>query len=183
MAVGPPLNVDSAGRILDYDAAVFARFLTRVRRLPNAEACAEREIGHHTLFGTMVHILHVREAWLQFVITDGGKNEDAFFNRPERTPTDWKGFDSYAARVWASHAAFRRSLTARRLAAPAKAWWMKGRYTVADAILQVSYEEAHHLGEIIGALWQKDLASPSMTWIEVNRPPARSAKRKGRPTA
>lgn len=177
MAVGPPLQVDTARRILDYDAAVFHRFLTRVRRLPKGAAFAEREIGHHTLFGTLVHILHVREAWLQFVIADGGQNEETFFNRPERTPTDWKGFDRYAAQVWASHAAFRRSLTDERLAAPAKAWWMKGRYTVGDAVLQTSYEEAHHLGEIIGALWQKDLASPSMTWIEVNRTPAGRPRR------
>jgi uncharacterized damage-inducible protein DinB len=175
-----PLTVDSAHRILDYDAALYARFVTRIRRLPKAVAFEEREIGHHTLFGTLVHILHVREAWLKFVILDRGQNEDAFFNRPERTPTDWKGFDRYAPTVWAAHAEFRRALTPRVLNAPAKAWWMKGRYTVGDAVLQVSYEEAHHIGEIIGALWQKDLAPPNMTWIEVTRPPPGKAPRRKR---
>ena len=126
-SAGSPITVDTARRILDYDEAVFARFLTRVRRLPKDEAFAEREIGHHTLFGTLVHILHVREAWLKFVIADRGRDEEAFFNRPERSPSDWKGFDAYARTVWASHAAFRASLTPRLLATRATAWWMKGR--------------------------------------------------------
>jgi uncharacterized damage-inducible protein DinB len=176
MATSSPLTVESARRILDYDRALYGKFLARIRRLPKPLAFEEREIGHHTLFGTLLHILHVREAWLQFVVADRGRGEEAFFNRPDRTPTDWAGFDRYAATVWACHTAFREGLTDAQLARPAKAWWMKGRYTVGDVVLQVSYEGAHHLGEVIGALWQKDLASPSMTWIEVNRPAPRKAR-------
>lgn len=164
-----PLSVSSARRVLDYDQAVFARFERRVRRLPKRGAFEERETGHHTYFRTLVHILHVRDAWFNFVILGGGKHEKTFFERPERYPKDWAGFDRFAPTVWAGHAALRASLTPRRLGAPVKAYWMRGRYTLGDAILQVSYEQAHHLGEIIGALWQQERPSPDMTWIEVSR--------------
>jgi hypothetical protein len=64
-------------------------------------------------------------------------------------------------------------LTDRELHRTVRAPWMPGRYTVADALLQTTFEEAHHLGEIIGALWQENRPSPDMTWIEVGRAPPR----------
>jgi hypothetical protein len=58
-----------------------------------------------------------------------------------------------------------------------KAFWMPGDYTVRDAILQSTFEQAHHLGEIIGALWQDDRKPPDMTWIDVRRSPRKRARR------
>ncbi len=43
---------------------------------------------------------------------------------------------------------------------------MPGVYTLEDAFYQVSFEQAHHLGEIIGAYWQSNWEPPAMTWIE-----------------
>ncbi len=43
---------------------------------------------------------------------------------------------------------------------------MSGRYTLRDAFFQVTLEEAHHLGEVIGAYWRRDWRPPDMTWIE-----------------
>ena len=57
-----------------------------------------------------------------------------------------------------------------------KAFWMPGRYTVRDAILQTSFEEAHHIGELIGAMWRLNIEPPTMTWIEL-RPGSRNPKR------
>ena len=169
MAARSPLSVETAQRILDYDRAVFGRFERRIRRLPRREAVADRGTGHLSFLGTLVHILNVRDAWFNFVIRDRTRSADAFFDRDERHPADWKGFDAYAPEVWAGHERLGSSLTARSIGTKAKAPWMRGQYTVGDAILQVSYEQAHHLGEIIGALWVLDKPSPDMTWIEVNR--------------
>ena len=46
-------------------------------------------------------------------------------------------------------------------------FWMPGNYAVSDAIMQTTFEQAHHLGEIIGAMWQQDVEPPRMTWISV----------------
>ncbi len=36
-----------------------------------------------------------------------------------------------------------------------------------DALLQVTFEQAHHLGELIALFWQQDVEPPEMTWIDV----------------
>jgi len=173
-----PLHVEGARAILDYDRAVFDRFLRKIRRLPKAEAVRDRGIGHLSLFGTLLHILHVREAWFGFVVRDEGRREAAFFGRPERNPVDWRGFDRYAREVWAAHDALAAELTEARLDRRYRAFWMPGRYSLGDVVLQVSFEQAHHLGEIIGALWVDDRRSPDMTWIEVQRDALGSIRRR-----
>lgn len=164
-----PIGVAVARRILDYDRAVFGRFERRLRRLPKGEAFADRGTGHGSYFRTLLHILHVRDAWFNFIIRDGGRGEKAFFTRELRYPKDWAGLARFEPLVWEGHEALARGLTEASIGRVVRAYWMKGRYTVGDAVLQVSYEQAHHLGEIIGARWVQDKPSPPMTWIDVNR--------------
>jgi len=163
------LSVPTARRILAYDRAVFGRFERRIRRLPRRAAFANREIGHHSYFGTLVHILHVHEAWLTYVVPGRVRDLVKAETSGERNPKDWASYDPYAKKVWDGVAEFGSTLTDRELRRVVRAPWMAGRYTVADAVLQSTIEEAHHLGEIIGGLWQEDRESPDMTWIEVGR--------------
>ena len=167
------LPVPVARAMIDYDRTVFGRFERKVRRLPSSAAFAEREIGHHSLFGTLVHILNVHDAWLNYIVPGRGAEFGKVHAEGWRHPTDWKGFAAYRTKVWAGVGRFRDGLTDRALARPVRAPWMPGRYTVADVVFQTSLEEAHHLGEIIGALWQEDRPSPAMTWIQVQHGPAR----------
>ncbi len=177
MARGLTFSVEDARQILAYDRAVFDRFVHKVRRLPKREAHREREIGHHSLFRTLVHVLNVHEAW-QYLATGRARQLDRLFQDPTRQPNDWKGFDAYATRVWAEVDRGAAALTPAALDRRVRAWWMPGTYTVRDALLQVTLEEAHHLGEVIGALWQDDRASPPMTWIEVTRVPTTRRRRR-----
>jgi len=171
-----------AEAILAYDRAVFDRFVRRVRRLSWKEATRPRGIGHESLFHTLVHILNVHEVWLAYIVR--GRNSDRelepLFDDAGRHPTNWKQFDAYAERVWSELDATAATLTPPMLARRVSAFWMRGRYTVRDALLQTSFEEAHHLGEIIGALWQDDRAPPEMTWLDVGRgaPPRRTRRRR-----
>jgi len=172
MAAGLTFGVEDARQILAYDRAVFDRFVRKVRRLPWKEATRAREIGHQSLFDTLVHVLNVHEAW--HTILQGRSRElDRLFQDPTRHPADWKGFEAYARRVWATVDATAASLSSKSLGRRVKAYWMPGTYTTRDAILQTTFEEAHHLGEVIGALWQDDRASPPMTWLDVTRAPRR----------
>jgi len=179
MAERLTLSHQDARAILEYNRAVFDRFVRRVRRLPRKGAFRRRGIGHESLFDTLVHILNVTEVWLVYIVR--GRNSDrelgALFDDPRRHPQDWKGFEAYAERVWAGVEETVRGLTPRALGRSVKASWMPGRYTVRDALWQTTLEEAHHLGEIIGALWQDDRKPPDMTWIDVRRAPARRSRR------
>ena len=161
--------------LVDYDRAVYERFVRKIRRLPWRTATRKRGIGHESLFATLVHILNVREVWLSYIIW--GRNSDpeleALFQDTTRKPKDWKQFQAYSKRVWDGTATTLRRLTAKDLGRRVSVFWMPGTYTVRDAFFQVSYEEAHHLGEIIGALWQDDVEPPAMTWLDVRRGLAR----------
>lgn len=146
--------------------------------MPRGAAFRHREIGHQSLFDTLVHILNVHEVWLVYIARGRGAELDALFDDPTRHPSDWKGFVPYAARVWNGVATTAKGLTAAGLARRLRAPWMPGRYTVRDALMQTTLEQAHHLGEIIGALWQDDRAPPEMTWIDVRRDALGGPKRR-----
>lgn len=163
---------EDARAIAEYNRAVFERFARKVRRLPAREAMRKRGIGHESLFATLVHILQVQEVWLVYVVRgrDSDEELEALFQDATRRPSTWKGLDRYSERVWAGIAETARGLTDRKLGERVHAFWMPGRYTVRDAFLQATFEQAHHLGEIIGALWQDDRRPPDMTWIDVRRP-------------
>ena len=162
-----------AKELLDYNRTVFERFRRKVRRLRGDAAMREREIGHHSLFGTLVHILNVHEAWLVYIARGRLAELSRRFEEEDRRPTDWAGLDRYAARVWAGASETVRRLSEKDLRRIVRAPWMPGRYSVADAFLQTTIEQAHHLGVVIGALWQDDVPSSRMTWIEVATGPAR----------
>lgn len=173
---------DDALAVVEYNRAVFYRFVRRVRNLSGKAATRRRGIGHESLFDTLVHILHVQEVWLVYIVRgrDSDKELGALFDDPRRHPTTWKDFDAYAERVWEEVATTARGLSPKTLARTVKAFWMPGRYTVRDALFQSTMEEAHHLGEIIGALWQDDRKPPDMTWIDVRRRLAPKPRRRSR---
>lgn len=165
------LNLAQARRLFAYNERVFDRFVRRVHHLPLRVARRGREIGHQSLFDTLVHILNAQEVWIGYILQ--GKNTDAelekLFDDPTRHPKDWKGFQLYKRRVWRLVHEYLARANSRTLSQAVHAFWMPGVYTVSDGLMQVTFEEAHHLGEIIGALWQDNIEPPEMTWIGVGR--------------
>jgi uncharacterized damage-inducible protein DinB len=168
---GEFLTPSQARRLFAYNERVFERFVRRVRRLPWRQVRRRREIGHQSLFDTLVHILNVHEVWIGYILQrrSGDSELEALFGDTSRRPKDWRGFRTYDRRVWATVRDFLARLSGRDMSRPVRAPWMPGRYVVSDGLWQTSFEQAHHLGEIIGALWQDDLESPAMTWIEIGR--------------
>ena len=151
-------------RLLRYDQTVYEAFERGLRRRGWVDAVKDRGIGHRSYKDTMVHILNVYEAW--FVAAAQGRWE--VFDDERRRGQNVRSFTdlrSYRLRVWKEVEALSAGLTAPRLAKRVKVPWMPGRYTLEDGIFQVSFEQAHHLGEMIGASWQTNRSSPQMMWI------------------
>jgi len=164
-------TVGDARAIFEYNRAVFDRFVRRVRALPRRATMRKRGIGHESLFATLVHILNVHEVWHVYIVwgrTSDAELEALFADRT-RKPRSWKEFNAYSKRVWAGVDRTMHRLTSRDLGRKVKVFWMPGEYTVRDAVFQSTVEQAHHLGEVIGALWQDDREPPDMTWIDVRR--------------
>jgi uncharacterized damage-inducible protein DinB len=165
------LTPAQARRLFAYNRSVFDRHVQFVQHRSLREARKEREIGHQSYFDTLVHILNVHEVWIGYILQhrDTDPELEKLFGDASRHPTDWKGFRSYEHRVWNLIDRYLARLTSRELARPVHAFWMPGGYTVSDALWQTTFEEAHHIGEIIGALWQQDREGPDMTWIDIGR--------------
>lgn len=164
-----PLTVDTARRLAKYNRTVFSRYARSARKLPWRTATANRQTGHLSIFQTLVHILNVHEVWMLYIVQGRTRDLAALFREAGRRPTSWTGFDAYSRRVWAGIDAYLEDLTPAALAPRVKAPWMPGYYTVGDALLQTTFEQAHHLGEIIAIFWRKNREPPPMTWIDVNR--------------
>lgn len=183
MSIALRSSVNDLRALVEYDRALFEKFARQIRRLPWKEASRKRGIGHESLFDTLVHILNVREVWMAYIVR--GRSTDAelesLFADTTRHPTDWKGFNAYSARVWKEVETTLGGLRADRLGRRVSVFWMPGKYTVRDGFFQASFEEAHHLGEVIGALWQDDVATSGMTWIDVRRPSKRRREALTRP--
>ena len=155
-------------RLVDYDKRSFESFERGIQRLGWSEATKEREIGHHTLKDTLVHILNVHEAWFVGAATG---NWD-FAKDPSRRRANvrsWNDLRKYRKRVWMGIDDLMTGLTEKGLRRRVKVPWFNGRYTLEDAVYQSSFEQAHHLGEIIGVYWQMDKAPPQMMWIPMLR--------------
>ncbi len=169
--ISSPLTPATARWLTDYNARVFARYARAARRLPVRVAMANRGTGHLSIFRTLVHILNVHEVWMVYIVPGRTAELPALFQRTDRRPTTWQGFNAYSRSVWSGVTAEVQRLTPAKLARRVRAPWMPGRYTVGDALLQTTFEQAHHLGEIIGLYWQRNREPPDMTWIDVNRGP------------
>lgn len=155
---------DSISRLVAYDRGAFEAYERGIRRLGWAEATKDRGIGHSSFKDTLVHILNVHEAW--FVAAAQNKWEVGKDpSRRKENVRSWSDLRSYRGRVWAGIDVLMEGLTDGKLRRPIKVPWMPGRYTLEDAFFQASFEQAHHLGEIIGAYWQMDRAPPQMMWL------------------
>jgi uncharacterized damage-inducible protein DinB len=151
-------------RLIDYDRRTFEAFERGVRRLGWAAAVKNREIGHLSIKDTLVHILNVHDSLL--IAVAQGKRE--IWKDPARRRENiksWGDLRRYRERVWRGIDDLTAGLTDAKLRRVAKVPWFQGRYTLEDVILQSSFEQAHHLGEIIGVYWQMDRPPPQMMFI------------------
>ena len=60
---------------------------------------------------------------------------------------------------------FLKGLDDNALSKKITAPWLEGEHELGDVLMQVTFEQAHHLGEIIALLWQVNTEPPEMTWI------------------
>jgi uncharacterized damage-inducible protein DinB len=151
-------------RLYEYNRKVLEAYADRNARIGRKEARRDRGTGIGSMRETLVHIIRVYDAWLNYVVRGDLKglhaSHDAFVKDYERQDpraylrATWKGVDAYL-----------EALDARELERVVKAPWMPGHYTVADVLMQCTFEQAHHLGEMIGAFWRVNKASPQMMWI------------------
>jgi len=158
-------QVESVRRLVTYDRRVLEAFERSVVRLGWRGATRNHEIAHRTLKDTLVHILNVHEAWL---VASAQDRWEEVSRNPGRRPDAVRSFRDlrrYRVATWKAIDPLVRTLTERGLRRKVSVPWIRGRYSLEDAFYQASFEQAHHLGEMIAVYWQMDRAPPQMMWI------------------
>jgi uncharacterized damage-inducible protein DinB len=158
-------GVDSIRRLVRYDRLAFESFERSVRRLGWRKAVANHEIAHRSLKDTLVHILNVHEAWLVAAAQDRWEEVFAKTNRRAEAVRSFSDLRRYRIETWQAIDGLMDGITEAALKRWIKVPWIPGRYTLEDAFYQTSFEQAHHLGEVIAVYWQMDKVPPQMMWI------------------
>jgi len=150
---------------VSYDRRAFESYERAVARLGWTKATADRGIGHGSLKNTLVHILNVHEAWLVAAAQDRWDEVFRNLHRQKDAVRSFADLRRYRREAWSGVDALMADLTERRLDRPVKVPWIPGRYTLEDAFFQSSFEQAHHLGEVIAVFWRLHRTPPQMMWI------------------
>ena len=74
---------------------------------------------------------------------------------------------AYLEKIIAKEASFLASLRDKDLGRRVKPEWKERSHQLQNALMQVTFEQAHHIGELIALFWQIDVEPPEMTWIDV----------------
>jgi len=74
---------------------------------------------------------------------------------------------AYMEKIIAKEKRFLAKLTEKDLDRGVQPEWKTRPHPLRDALMQVTFEQAHHTGELIALFWQIDVEPPEMTWIDV----------------
>ncbi len=157
------MKADDFRRILNYNRWVLHSFLETLDRLPAETVSKNLEASHNSMKDIFTHILTVYDGWLNHARNGetsgvpGSERDEAF--------QSWSSMKRYMKHVETGVDALLRDLTDSMLASPVKVDWFEKEQSLADVLMQVTIEQAHHLGEIIALLWQHNVEPPEMTWI------------------
>ena len=132
-------------------------------KLPWKTISKNVEASHHSVKNIFIHILAVYNGWLNYNVY--GKASEIPHDT-EHNPGSYhsvKDIRGFMNKVWKGVDKLLINLDDELLAKKVRAPWLPGTHSVGDVLMQVSLEEAHHIGEIIAILWQLDIEPPEMT--------------------
>jgi uncharacterized damage-inducible protein DinB len=86
-------------------------------------------------------------------------------NTTRTTYHSMEDMDRFMKKVWKGVDKLIDGLDEKALTKQVSAAWLPGEHRLADVLMQVTMEQAHHLGEMICLLWQIDVEPPEMIWI------------------
>jgi len=153
--------------LYEYDWRVLWDFCDALGSLPGDAAVTDRGATYGSMKNVFFHILTVHDGWLN-VTAQGASADPAVYGLGDydavRTIGELRG---YMEKVIAKERAFLAALREEDLQRPVRPAWKKRPHPLHDALIQVTLEQAHHIGELIAMFWQQDVEPPEMTWIDV----------------
>jgi len=158
------MNVDDFRRIFSYNRLVLHSFFETLNKLPAETVSKNLEASHNSMKNTFTHILTVYDGWLNHARK--GEPSGVPDSELDEAYQSMEAMGRYMKHVETGVDALLQELDDQMQALPVKVEWMEREHSLADALMQVTIEQAHHLGEIIALLWQHNVEPPEMTWID-----------------
>ncbi len=157
------MNADDFRGIFRYNWSVLHAFLDLLDGLPSQLVSSNLEASHNSMKDIFTHILTVYDGWLNHA--RAGESSGVPESELDECYQSMENMKKYVKHVEATVDKLLEGLTDSMLVQPIKVEWMDREHSLADALMQVTLEQAHHLGEIIALLWQHNIEPPEMTWI------------------
>lgn len=157
------MNAADFRRIFTYNWAILHAFLDTLDALPGQLVSANLEASHNSMKDIFTHILTVYDGWLNHARM--GESSGVPESELDECYQSMENMKRYMKHVEAGVSKLLEGLSDSMLTEPVKVDWMKREHSLADALMQATLEQAHHLGEVIALLWQHNIEPPEMTWI------------------
>src|SRR5881396_2475153 len=152
--------------IYQYNWQVLRDYGEALAKLPREELVKNREATHGSMKNIFHHILSVHDGWLN-VAAQGTSADPAMREKDFDEVLSMDPLRAYLEEIIAKEASFLASLRDKDLGRRVKPEWKERSHPLQDALMQVTFEQAHHIGELIALFWQSDVEPPEMTWIDV----------------
>jgi len=150
----------------EYNWRVLRDYCEALAKLPEDELVKNREATHGSLKNIFHHILSVHDGWLN-VTAQGASADPVMREKDFDEVRSMEPLRGYLEKIIAKEKRFLAKLTDKDLDRGVQPEWKTRPHPLRDALLQVTFEQAHHTGELIALLWQIDVEPPEMTWIDV----------------
>ncbi len=157
------MKADDFRRMFSYNRLVLHSFLEALNKLPPEIVSKNLEASHKSMKDIFTHILTVYDGWLNHARK--GETSGVPDSELDEAFLSMEAMRRYMNHVEAGIDALLLELNDSMLDSSVKVDWMEREHSLADAFMQVTIEQAHHLGEIIALLWQHNIEPPEMTWI------------------
>jgi uncharacterized damage-inducible protein DinB len=148
-----------------YNTKVLDSYFKTLAKLPWKTVSKNMEASHYSMKNTFIHILTVYNGWLNYNVH--GRSSKIPYET-EHNPENYNSMSDirkFKDKVLKGVDELLGNLNGNLLRKKVRAPWLQGSHLLADVLMQVSLEQAHHIGEIIALMWQLDIEPPEMTWI------------------
>lgn len=152
--------------VYEYNWRVLRDYCEALAKLPKEEVVKNREATYNSMKNIFHHILSVHDGWLN-VTAQGASADPAMREKDFDEVQSMAELRGYMEKIIAQEKRFLGKLTDKDLDRGVQPEWKTRPHPLRDAFLQVTFEQAHHLGELIALFWQEDIEPPEMTWVDV----------------
>jgi uncharacterized damage-inducible protein DinB len=150
----------------EYNWRVLRDYCDALAKLPKDALLKNREATHGSMKNIFHHILSVHDGWLN-VTAQGASADPAMREKDFDEVRSMEPLRDYMEKIIAKEDRFLQKLKDKDLDRGIQPEWKERPHPLRNALLQVTFEQAHHTGELIALFWQQDVEPPEMTWIDV----------------